>query len=294
MLLVILGLFACNTVFGASGMDAKESDFPELEMPDMPSMPSVGGGFYKPSFPTRVNGVTDKKKRKDKENEDDEAVLKEAMDPNSILSSVLSGNNALTASDISSLYDSGLFSSLSSLPSAANLNNYNTTTSTNVLLQQVLNSLDELKKQQQNASAKEKNALSATKTDSEHFKKREPAILRFKINGFNIIDSLSEVFFSETEADGTFLLTADRKYFVGQQIRTETFYMLFKTVTSNGSTVTYKVQPSIVQDFKNENSYIYKLASVKSLTAEKTGNLVVMHFSDDSLNADVLLDIDNR
>ena len=50
----------------------------------------------------------------------------------------------------------------------------------------------------------------------------------------------------------------------------------------------------IVQDSKNENSYIYKLSNVKNLTAEKTGNLVVMHFSSDPLNADLLLDIDNK
>ena len=70
--------------------------------------------------------------------------------------------------------------------------------------------------------------------------------------------------------------------------------MLFKTVSSNGSSVTYKVQPSIVQDSRNENSYVYRLSSVKNLTAEKTGNLVVMHFSGDSLNADLLLDIDSK
>ena len=69
--------------------------------------------------------------------------------------------------------------------------------------------------------------------------------------------------------------------------------MLFKTVASNGSTVSYKVQPSIVQDHKNENSYVYKLAGIKNLTAEKTGNLVVMHYTDDGVSIDLLLDIDS-
>ena len=119
-------------------------------------------------------------------------------------------------------------------------------------------------------------------------------MLRFKVNGYNILDSLTEVFFSETEPDGTFLLTGDRKYFTNQQVHTETFYMLFKTVNSNGSSITYKVQPSIVQDSKNENSYVYKLSNIKNLTAEKTGNLVVMHFTGDSLSADILLDIDSK
>ena len=263
------------------------------EMPEMPSMPAIGSGFYTPSFPTRPSN---QKKTDSTENtkEKTESVLTESLTPESVLTSVLSKGNTLSAYDISSLYDSGLFSNISSLDSVGSLSNYTTSTSTNVLLQQVLNSLNELKKQQQSASAKEKNELNAVKTDSENFKKREPSILRFKINGYNISDSLTKVFFSDTEPDGSFLLTADRKYFVNQQVRTETFYMLFKTVSSNGSSLTYKVQPSIVQDSKNENSYVYKLANVKNLTAEKTGNLVVVHYSSDPLTADLLLDIDSN
>ena len=256
-------------------------------------MPTVGGSFYTPSFPKYPNSSS-KTSTTETSKEKTESVLTEAITPESILSSSLAKGNTLTAYDISSLYDSGLFSSISSLDTLGSLSSYTTSTSTNVLLQQVLNSLNDLKKQQQSASAKEKNELNAVKTDSENFKKREPSILRFKINGYNIADSLTKVFFSDTEADGSFLLTGDRKYFVGQQVRTETFYMLFKTVSSNGSSLTYKVQPSIVQDSKNENSYVYRLAAVKNLTAEKTGNLVVIHYSSDSVNADLLLDIDSN
>ena len=277
------------------GLYAQSQNTVEMpEMPQMPSMPTLGGGFYTPSFPTRPNSSGNKKDTAEASKEKSESVLTEALTPESILSSALIKGNTLTANDISSLYDSGLFTNISSLSTSDSLANYSTSTSTNVLLQQVLNSLNDLKKQQQSASAKEKNELNATKADAETFKKREPSILRFKINGYNISDSLTKVFFSDTEADGSFLLTGDRKYFVGQQVRTETFYMLFKTVSSNGSTLTYKVQPSIVQDHKNDNSYVYKLAAVKNLTAEKTGNLVVMHFTGDSLSVDLLLDIDSK
>ena len=281
--------FLCGTVCAQTTPTTIEMP----EMPEMPSMPTVGGGFYTPSFPTRVNN-SKKTATTESSSEKTESVLTEAITPESVLTSALSKGNALTAYDISSLYDSGLFSDISSLYNSGSLTNYATSTSTNVLLQQVLNSLNDLKKQQQGASAKEKNELNAVKTDAENFKKREPSILRFKINGYNIADSLTKVFFSETEADGSFLLTADRKYFVNQQARTETFYMLFKTVSSSGSSLTYKVQPSIVQDAKNENSYVYRLVNVKNLTAEKTGNLVVMHLSGDSLSADLLLDIDSK
>ena len=278
-------------VFLVSGSLLFGIDMPE--MPEMPSMPTVGGSFYRPSFPSRVNN-TKQNNTTEETAEKNEAVLTEAITPESVLNSAMSKGNALTAYDISSLYDSGLFSNISSLERAGSQTNYATSTSTNVLLQQILNNLNDLKKQQQSASPKEKNELNAVKTDSENFKHREPTILRFKINGYNISDSLTKVFFSETEPDGTFLLTGDRRYFVNQQIRTETFYMLFKTVSSNGSSVTYKVQPSIVQDVKNENSYVYRLANVKNLTAEKTGNLVVLHLNGDSLSADLLLDIDSK
>ena len=264
------------------------------QMPEMPSMPTVGGSFYTPSFPTRPSSSTSKNTTTESGKEKTETILTEAITPESVLTSSLSKGNVLTAYDISSLYDSGLFSNLSSLNTTSNISNYTTSTATNVLLQQVLNGLNDLKTQQQNASAKEKNELNATKTDSENFKKREPSILRFKINGYNIADSLTKVFFSETEPDGSFLLTGDRRYFVNQQARTETFYMLFKTIGSNGSTLTYRVQPTLVQDYKNENSYVYKLSAVKNLTAEKTGNLVVIHYSENSLNADLLLDIDSN
>ncbi len=269
---------------------AQSLDMPD--MPEMPSMPTIGGDFYTPSFPTLPNKSNRKNNSTETGKEKSESVLTESITPESVLTSNLTKGNILTAYDISSLYDSGLFSNLSSLDTTSSMSNYNTTSSTNVLLQQVLNGLNDLKKQQQNASAKEKNELNATKTDSENFKKREPSILRFKINGYNIADSLTKVFFSDTEADGSFLLTGDRRYFVNQQARTETFYMLFKTIGSNGSTLTYRVQPTLVQDHKNENSYVYRLANVKNLTAEKTGNLVVIHYSGDSVNADLLLDID--
>ena len=282
-------ILACTALFAQT--QTSPIDMPQ--MPAMPDMPTIGGGFYTPSFPTRPNNPN-KKNSAEKDKDKADSILTESLTPDSMNPTVFSNSGVLTANDISSLYDSGLFSNLSSLGSKVNPANYTTSTSTNVLLQQVLNSLNDLKQQQQSASAKEKNELNAVKADAETFKKREPSILRFKINGYNISDSLTKVFFSETEPDGSFLLSADRRYFVNQQTRTETFYLLFKTVSSNGSSITYKVQPSIVQDSKNENSYIYKLSNVKNLTAEKTGNLVVMHFSSDPLNADLLLDIDNK
>ena len=278
-----------------------------LQMPDMPQMPSMtqlpsmpsiseSGTFYSPNFPS--SSVSGKKKSEKEENatQKGQAVLTESNSSDSILNSLLSLNdsNTLTASDISSLYDSGLFNNLSALNTSNTHSSYSTGTSTNVILQEILNTLNDLKEKQNNAPAKEKEELHNTQSDLQNFKTREPSILRFKINGYNINSSLTKVFFSEPDADGSFLLTADRKYFSNQKAMTETFYMLFKTLSSNGSSVTYSVQPAIVQDTKNPGSFVYKLMSLTGLKAEKTGNLVVMHVNEENLTADLLLDIDKK
>lgn len=267
----------------------KMPSMPELSsMPEVPeiSNPSLDTEFYTPGVPYTPFSKKNEQK-KNVNSEDRTSVLKDGTTSTDLLSSLLSNDDTLTASDISLLYDSGKFSDISSLSGNVTAN------STNILLQQVLLSLDELKAEQKKATPAEKQIQEQYVQDSQNFKNRVPSILRFKINGYNLKDSLTTVFFSEPEFDGSFLLTADRKYFVNQKQRTETFYLLFKASDSNGSTVTYKVQPSIVQDYKNETSFVYRMVQKKNLKAERTGNLVSLR-STDGLNIDILLDIDKR
>ena len=207
-------------------------------------------------------------------------------DSSKTLAESLAKNRLLTAGDISSLYDSGLFGSVSSISNASD------SKTTEILLQKILTSLEELKTTQEGASPDKKQELSNYQHDSKLFKSREPKILRFKINGYNIADSISTSFFSEAEADGSFLFTGDRTYYVSGRERNETFYILFKAIRSNGSAVTFEVTPSLVQDFENPNSFVYRFCQKKDLRAEKTGNLVSLHFSEADLNVDLLLDID--
>lgn len=278
---------------GAAVLFAQSLEMPT--MPEMPAMPSISpsGSFYRPSVPNQKSSET-KSTTTTKDSAKTETVITDANNPLSLYSALLNDSSTLTAYDISSLYDSGLFTDISSLSGATSLSNYATTSTTNILLQQVLNNLNDLKTEQNKASPGEKTELEDVQTDSKTFKTREPSILRFRINGYNIADSLTTIFFSDTEPDGTFLLTADRRYFSNSQVLTETFYMLFRATSSSGSTIQYKVQPSIVQTVENKNSYVYKLAEIKNLTAEKTGNLVVLHYNEDKFTADMLLDIDRK
>lgn len=196
----------------------------------------------------------------------------------------------LSASDISGMYDLGMFGSITGLYDNQSTNNTGTT---EVLLSQILQSLEELKAAQV-SNGQQQVSLKDNKTDNANFKKRNPQVLRFKVNGFNITDSFVTVFFSDIEPDGTFLLTADRVYYINQQERYETIYLLFKTVKSNGSVTTYEVVPTVTQDYENQTSSMYKMAQASSYKAEKTGNMVSLHYSETGFSMDVLLNLDGQ
>lgn len=273
---------------------AQSMEMPSMPvMPEMPAVsnPSLDGAFYKPSMPVHGN-VKNQEEKKSAANSTTSSILKDATTTDNIMSSFLNTNPNLTATDISTLYDSGLFSNLSSLTSLTGNAGIAGDVENTALLRQILTSLEELKVAQNNASPAEKITLANYQQDAETFKQREPEILRFKINGYSVTESFTKVFFSEPEPDGSFLLTADRRYYANQKIREETVYILFKAIKSRGSSVQYEVQPSLVQTVKNEQSYLYKLSHIKNLVAEKTGNLVTMHTSEDDVTVDLLLDID--
>ena len=269
-------------------------------MPEMPSMPTISnpsldGNFYKPSIPRQKTNSSKNDAENNQQNTAaaSSAILTDGSNSEDILSSFINNNTNLTAKDISTLYDSGLFTNLSSLTGLSK--DYSSgiaNEETNALLKKVLESLDELKNQQKNASVLEKANLTNFQTDFQTFKKRQPSILRFKLNGYSMTESFTKVFFSEPETSGTFLLSADRRYFSGQKAKEETLYILFRAVSSTGTSIIYDVEPSVIQTEKNETSYIYKLSQIKNLRAEKTGNLVSLHSEENGLKVDMLLDID--
>ena len=290
LILMMLGGF----VFAQSVEMPSMPSMSTITMPDMPtiSSPTMDGKFYKPSVPQQLQPQTKTNNTSNSETKSStDAVLSDATTSEDILLSLLTNSNLLSASDISGLYDTGSFDTLSSL---TGLTGYGSTTdlSTTLLLREILQKLNEMKIEQNSASAAVQEANAAKQQDSQTFKTRNPSILRFKINNYSIKDSVIQVFFSEPEPDGSFLLTGDRKYYLNNRGCTETFYMLFKAVKSNGNTTTFSVTPSIAQGTENKNSYVYKFCQLKDITAEKTGNLVVVHYDNNGISADLLLDID--
>ena len=290
-------IFAEGLLFAQSMEMPSMPQMSSISMPDMPSIsaPSMDGKFYRPSLPSQTNSTGTKSDSSTAETKSTETIITDGTTTDDILISLLSNANLLSASDISDLYDTGSFDTLSSLTGLTGLTSSSssaTNLSTNILLRQILEKLNDLKIEQNMASAAQQEIYSAQIQDSQNFKTRNPSILRFNVNNYNIKDSITESFFSEPEPDGSFLLTADRRYFVNNKSTNETFYMLFKAVKSNGSTTTFSVTPSIAQVIENKGSYVYKLCQCKDIIAEKTGNLVVVHFVSEDLSADLLLDID--
>ena len=293
---VIAAAFFVNALAFTQAMEMPE--MPSISMPDMPtiSSPTMDGKFYRPSVPqqkqTKVSSSNPKAAEPKKNTE---AVLSDARSTEDLLQSLLTNSNLLSAGDISGLYNSGSFDTLSSLTNLTGKTNSTSSSSdlsTTLLLREILDKLNNLKAEQNSASAAEQELYAAKQQDSETFKKRKPSILRFKVNNYSVKDSITQEFFSEPEPDGSFLLTADRKYLLNNRSCTETFYLLFKAIKSNGSSTTFSVTPSIAQGSENKNSYVYKMCQQKDITAQKTGNLVVVHYNNNGVAADLLLDID--
>lgn len=169
----------------------------------------------------------------------------------------------------------------------------------NTLISNVLEQLSALKQDNKAvlASAQaEKNANAAVSADTVTTTKEDaaqPAILRFTVNGYNVLATCRTIYFSSRENNGAFLLTADRKYISDGKTRNETFYLLFKQTGSSGFATQYTVEPAVVQDYANVYSFVYQLAQRHSLTASKTGNLITMRINEPAYNLDLLIDAGN-
>lgn len=234
-------------------------------------------------------------------------------------------SSILSAGDLNSLQSGGYIGSFSSLLGAnSNLlgatNTVNAATAAarandSAMLQQILTELTQIKqevatqKTVANAAAgtsagtgkgslgtdiiQGTTTAAVARTASTAQATAAPRILRFLVNSYDVLPSCKQLYFSTQESDGSFLMTGDRKYNADGKLRTETFYLLFRATGSKSGSTSYNVVPSLSQDYENQNSFLYQLATRNSLTATRTGNLVTMHIADGSWNCDLLLTMDN-
>ena len=270
----------------------------------MPSVntPTMGGSFYTPGkiYTGRKNLPTVPKAAAPEEQNTQSAqsVLPAAKANTEStksniaqLSSALGGTDYLSAADMQSLGQNGLFSGVYGLLGGASGQGQTSSENTNILLQNILTEIEGLKKQLGKNSAGTADNVSAQAARTGSLHGLRPAILRFVINGYDILSTCKTIYFSEPEGDGTFLLTADRKYLADGKQNAETFYFLFKSDGRGGGQGGYSVIPEVSQSPENPASLVFRLSRQENLTAAKTGNLVSLRASIDGLTADLLLDI---
>jgi hypothetical protein len=163
------------------------------------------------------------------------------------------------------------------------------------LLSQIIEKLNEISKklEETNTGTAQPTAAQTSETaQSASSPKRE--IMRFRINGSNIISSITDIYISKPETDGSFLLTADRTYTADYKKRTETFYMFF-TPTSDNKSSDLDVSVSVLQNYENKNSFLYRLADLSensSISAKKTGSLISIIINNPSFKVDFLLSLE--
>ncbi|MBQ0050876.1 MAG: hypothetical protein KBT11_02295 [Treponema sp.] len=304
----------------------KKTDNSSITMPSTPSMPAVvmpgmGSGFYVPGAKGFYSGTNpyvpkksetaktenDSSKNNGSKNESSMSVaannlqnpLEGANPVVSALSSITNTGanlNQLTASDLSSMDSMGLFGSLGGLLGGKNAGLLNTNSNSILVnqnsrdsktLESILSQLTELKSQ-----VSENGQLQQIPQSFTNVKKIEPKILRFSVNGNDLISSCRKIYFSDQESDGTFLLTGDRKYASENKNHNETFYFYFHAKGGEGGVTRYSVTPAISQDVEDTNSHLYQLTQENELEAQRTGNLVTLRATDGKWKMDLLVSLD--
>lgn len=272
---------------------------PSVAMPSVPSIasPAEGSSFFTPGITTPGVPKNDVKKM-------DETTLSvtaaAALEQKELSRISNLGADSVSASELTALAQNGYVSNLSSLfngengktspemlslLSGKNLSLKNTvdTAKQKELLEQIITELSEIKKQQQELLSSKKVSVTNPSMDP-------PAILRFVIGSTDVLSSCRQIFFSEKEDDGSFLLTGDARTLVNGKPVNETFYLLFSVSGTSNSRLVYSVTPTIIQDSPVETP-LKLFCTPENIEAVKTGNLLTIHTSYNATNMDMLINI---
>lgn len=285
----------------------------ELSMPTMPtiSAPTIGGGIYSPysstnpAFSNMKNGSAASGKQTSSGSAKETSASSENQLPKKASSS-------LTASDIATMGDLGLLDQLRFLQNVQSTSNNNVTATvssqtTNNLLQQILGEMEEIKNKNKTVTDEaEKKSTSdtpaasivtpglASQKMSSDKAGAHSRLLRFNVNGYDVLKTCRTVYISDMHSDGTFLVTGDRKYMSDGKVRNETFHLLFTADNANNSNAKYRAAAEVNQDYFNQYSFLYELSKRNDLSAFRTGNLVTMRTSDPQWKLDMLIDLGDQ
>ena len=285
--------FAAATLFNAS---AQSTSFSSITSPSMPtvSSPEIGNGFYSPgsvlkpeySKNTSQNNSSQPEKSKSENKNAESSNAKNEMQKK-ILS-------ALTAKDISLLNEQGFSSDINSM--IFSLSSSDNSQETKVLLNKILAEIEKIKddSDKENSNKKSPEVSAASAKEEKLPEKAKARLLRFSVNGYDILRTCRKIYISEVQLDGTFLVTGDRVYSSDGKNRAETFHILFKSSPSENGNSNYKATANVTQDYLNENSFLYQLSKFESLPAMRVGNFVSMRTEEPNWKLELLIDLGEK
>ena len=291
-------IFVAGVAFTASCLYAQSSfgGFGSVTAPSMPtvSSPTIGSGFYVPTFQNQGLNVGKKKDSKSESNDGSEQAEEKKSEVAKKLPSTL------TASEISALSSMGLLGNITGSALPGSIYTTQTTSETKEILEKVLTEIEEIKKNTKELPAAKPVTIVASapvvssNTLSSAAEKASSRILRFSVNNYDILKTCGKIYISDIQHDGSFLVTGDRRYMSDGKHRTETFHMLFKNSSGEHSAVNYNAATSVTQDYLNEYSFLYQLSKRPQLSAVRTGNLVTMRTNDQDWKMELLIDLGEK
>ena len=286
---IVLALTAA-AVFNAS---AQSTSFSSITSPSMPtvSSPEIGNGFYSPGSVLKPEYIKNTSQNNSSQSEKTKAENKNAESSNAKSEMQKKILSALSAKDISLLNEKGFSSDINSM--IFSLSSSDNSQETKILLNKILAEIEKIKDKSSQDNSKKKTAeVSAAPAKEEKLPEKAKArLLRFSVNGYDILRTCRKIYISEVQLDGTFLITGGRVYSSDGKNRTETFHILFKTSPSENGTLNYKAAANVTQDYLNENSFLYQLSKFESLPAMRVGNLVSMRTEDLNWKLELLIDL---
>ncbi len=110
-------------------------------------------------------------------------------------------------------------------------------------------------------------------------------ILRFSVNGVDIVAGVTDLVSSILARDGSFLITADRRYASSGRMLAETFYLLCRAGT-DGS---YRLSADVSQSVNNPYSFLYRLARRSPVVGVRTGDLLLFRVEEPDFRLDLLI-----
>lgn len=241
---------------------AQETGISSVSSPQMPtvSSPTIGGGFYIPGNSRNAPYTGQKPGADAKKTETKNSVA--AEEKKSIEESLVNEDEMQIAEDIAEAA-----SSLTEKERAA-------------LLKTIQNS-----KKTAPVSRENQNYYSgAEESKGSH-------ILRFSVNGNDLLKTCHSVYISDLQQDGTFLITGERRYKTSGKVQSETFYIRFTATPQRADLKNYVASAEVMQPSEDENSVLYQMSQRTDLEANRTGNLVTMRTSDPDWKLDMLIDL---